>query len=283
MAADPLNQAAERASLCLFLRGDIQSAAHSIALTATTNQLLNNPPHSRDKTPPWNGLAWLTRVGWKVSADRANTRPNQLELPVFGDGLDPLSSRATEPITDNLRQLGWLDSQNTTDVSTRYFQSESGEVTINAPENILVLDTDRTAGGFAPAGAAITTKSATIEILDTDATVWVSSIDPNPISTSKRLLVTHLTDLQNTAARYADRSRRVLLDWGRLPHLVAAGRATMTLRLAAAENATVYSLDTDGTRVETIKVATTAAGELVIPLTVDDNGTARMLYEVVVP
>ena len=283
VAADPLNQAAERASLCLFLRGDIRSAAHSIALTATTDQLLKNPPHSQDKTPPWNGLAWLTRVGWKVSADQANTRPDQLELSVIDGALDPLNSRATEPIMDKLRQLGWVDSQNKTNVATRYFQSENGEVTINAPENILVLDTERTAGGFAPAGAAIKTKSTTIEILDTDATAWVSSLDHNPISTSKRLLVTHLTDLQNTDARYADHSRRVLLDWGRLPHLVAAGRATMTLRLAGAENATVYSLDTDGTRNKNIKVATTDSGELVIPLTVDDNGTARMLYEVVVP
>ncbi len=282
VAADPLNQAAERASLCLFLRGDIQPAAHSIALTATTNQLLTNPPHSHDKTPAWNGLAWLTRVGWKVSDDLANQHPNQMALPVVSGAFDPLDTSATVPITDKLRQLGWVDSQNKTDVSTRYFQSENAEVTINAPENILVLDTDRTAGGFAPAGAVIKTKNVTIEILDTDATVWVSSIDAEPISTSKRLLVTHLTDLQNTNARYADRSRRVLLDWGRLPHLVAAGRATITLGLAGAETAMVYSLATDGTRGKIIETTTTKTGELVFPLAIQDDGKARMLYEIVV-
>ncbi len=75
----------------------------------------------------------------------------------------------------------------------------------------------------------------------------------------------------------------MLLDWGRLPHLVAAGRATMTLRVAGAKGAAVYRLETDGTRAGTVETTVSATGELVIPLSVDDNGKARMLYEVVVP
>lgn len=287
VAADPLNQAAERASLCLFLRGDIQPAAHSLAITATTDQLLKNPPHSRDKTPAWDGLAWLARVGWRVANDEATVAAqvdaDQVKLPVIGGSFDPLDSSATGRVEAGLRKLGWLDAGNATNTAERYFQSDNGEVTINAGENTLVLDTARTAGGFAPAGATIKTQSAMIEIFDTDATVWVSSLDPHPIVGSKRLLVTHLTDLQNTNARYADGSRRVLLDWGRLPHLVAAGRAMLTLRVAGAKAATVYKLETDGARAETVATSTTAEGELAIPLSVADNGKARMLYEVVVP
>ncbi len=287
VAADPLNQAAERASLCLFLRGDIQPAEHSIAITATEDQLLKNPPSSHDKTPAWDGLAWFARVGWKVADGKptagSKVDGDQAELPLVGGAFDPLGADATQRMVAELRQLGWLDADNATDIAARCFQSDNGEVTINAPENTLVLDTARTAGGFAPAGTVIRTKSATIEILDTDATVWVSSLDHNPIVESKRLLVTHLTDLQNSEARYADSSRRVLLDWGRLPHLVAAGRATMTLRVAEAKGATVYALDTTGERIGNIETSTTAAGELVIPLSIADDGKARMLYEVVVP
>lgn len=292
VAADPLNQAAERASLCLFLRGDIQPAKHSFAITATKDQLLKNPPSSHDRTPAWDGMAWLTRVGWTVSDGKpADGKPavgslpdgEQVELPLVGGAFDPLDANATEGMVAKLHQLGWLDAGNATNIATSCFQSDNGEVTINAPENTLILDTARTAGGFAPAGTVINTKSATIEILDTDATVWVSSLDQNPIVGSKRLLVTHLTDLQNSEARYADGSRRVLLDWGRLPHLVAAGRATMTLRVAEAKGAVVYALDTAGERVGTIETTTTATGELVIPLSIADNGKARMLYEVVVP
>lgn len=53
--------------------------------------------------------------------------------------------------------------------------------------------------------------------LTTGATVFVSSLDGNPIRTSKSLLVTHLTDLQNTGARYAEGARQTLLEWGLCP------------------------------------------------------------------
>ena len=70
-----------------------------------------------------------------------------------------------------------------------------------------------------------------ISVQDTDATVWVSSLDDQPITQSRRLLVTHLTDLQNTEIRYAERARQTLLDWGELPHLVRAGKAEVRLQL----------------------------------------------------
>src|SRR5258708_15563145 len=41
LGSDPLSQAAERASLCLFLRGDLRMAPHSVALTMTESDLAN--------------------------------------------------------------------------------------------------------------------------------------------------------------------------------------------------------------------------------------------------
>ena len=61
-------------------------------------------------------------------------------------------------------------------------------------------------------------------------------------------MITHLTDLQNTEVRYADRARKVLLSWGHLPYLVQTGRATVALRLADASSAKVYGLATSGKR-----------------------------------
>ncbi|MBN2508537.1 MAG: hypothetical protein JXQ71_17805 [Verrucomicrobia bacterium] len=84
----------------------------------------------------------------------------------------------------------------------------------------------------------IEARAASIQVLDTDATVWVSSVDGKPIATGRRLLVTHLADLQNSDTRYGDRSRQVLLPWGRLPHLVRGGRAVVALRVAHASRAT---------------------------------------------
>ncbi|MCU0871847.1 MAG: hypothetical protein MUE50_05835 [Pirellulaceae bacterium] len=282
VASDPLNQAAERASLCLFLRGDLEPAPHAVAIAATKDQLLKTPTTSRDKTPAWNALAWLTRVGWTLAEEQPPSVSGQAVLPIVGGRFDPFASDAGQRVVDGLRKLGWLSIENRTDLGENRLVSENGQLTIDAPTNTFVLDTARTAGGFAPAGARIETQSALIEIQDTEATVWISSLDGQPIASSKRLLITHLTDLQNTGARYADRARKVLLSWGGLPHLVQNGRATVTLRVTNASGAQVYGLATSGKRTGEIN-PTREANQLVIPLAVTDNGKARMLYEVVLP
>ncbi len=275
VASDPLNQAAERASLCLFLRGDIQPAKHAVALVATTEELLGSPKTSRDKTPSWQGLAWLTRVGWVIGKDE-KLSPDVLALP-FADGQ---VMNGDQTILKALQSRRWLPENSATQFGQNRFQSENGEVTIDAPKNILTLDTPLTAGGFAPAGQKIETRAARIEVLDTDATVWVSSLDGKPIATSQRLLITHLTDLQNSDTRYGDRARQVLLAWGHLPQLVRAGRAVVALHLANANRAKVYSLALTGKRLGEVATDVGDDGTFSIPLSVAADGKARMLYEV---
>ena len=43
MVSDPLSQAAERASICLFLRGDMQPAPRSLAIAMTPKDLAQPP------------------------------------------------------------------------------------------------------------------------------------------------------------------------------------------------------------------------------------------------
>ena len=66
MASDPLGQAAERASLCLFLRGDMQMAPHSVALVMTDADLAQPAGRIPTLAPRWHWLAWVTRVGTQV-------------------------------------------------------------------------------------------------------------------------------------------------------------------------------------------------------------------------
>ena len=277
VANDPLNQAAERASLCLFLRGDIRPAQHAVTLTADSEELLDAAKTACDKTPAWQGLAWVTRVGWQLDG-RAQAAPDSLALAFAGG--KPMQGGTEKTILDVLRARHWLPESNCTQFEKGRYQSENGEVTIDAPANMLTLDTPLTAGGFAPAGGKIETRAASIEVLDTEATVWISSLDGKPIATSQRLLLTHLTDLQNTETRYGDRARQVLLAWGHLPYLVRAGRAVVVLRLAKASQAHVYALAVNGQRLGEVATSVVGTDALSIPLSVAAEGKARMLYEV---
>lgn len=288
VVTDPLNLAAERASVCMFRRGDLASATNTIAIEATPADVLQKPESSRGVIPGWNGLAWVARIGYLPKAGPAPK--DSIVLPLgWADPArkqarvtDPFAADAGDKLVAEMRKCGWLKPDNPTSLEGPRFQSANGQLTVDAPADTLTINTPRTAGGYAPEGATITTEAVSVTIEKTDATVWVSSLDSHPIASSKRLLVTHLTDLQNTGIRYGDMDRRLLLEWGGLPHLVLNGAATVTIRMKDADRARVWALSMGGRRLAQVQ-ATVKDGALVIPLRVEASGKARMIYEVEAP
>lgn len=272
MVADPLGQAAERASICLFLRGDMQTAPHSVSIAMTDADFSHPPAEIPSLAPGWHWAAWITRVGTVVANNPASLN-HDLVLPLGWAAAagDPEQKNPSGPVdayraTDEqlvalLRERGILLADNPTDPAKRVFRSETGEITIDAPHDRMTLDTPRTAGGFAPAGESIATLNGVkVSVQDADATVWISSLDDLPITKSSRLLVTHLTDLQNTEIRYAERARQTLLDWGTLPHLVRAGKAEVHVSLAEPEAYGVWALSTSGKRLAEVAANREAGG-----------------------
>ncbi|MBI5384213.1 MAG: hypothetical protein HZA90_05945 [Verrucomicrobia bacterium] len=296
MASDPLSQAAERASLCLFLRGDLQTAPHSVALAMSAADLAQPAAKIPTLAPKWHWLAWVTRVGTQVVPSPEKPLPHTVVLPLAwqtpasayrGKQVLPL-----DPYTvDNDRLVAALTERNlfkpdaAPNPTQKFFRSETGEVTIDGPRDRLVLDTLRTAGGYAPAGQTIETVrgGVRVSVAGNDATVWVSALDQSPIRQSRRLLVTHLTDLQNTGIEYAETARRTLLGWGRLPHLVRAGKADIAIRLDSPQQYRVWALAPSGKRLAEVPAKADANA---LRFTADVGGDiaagARMIYEVAV-
>jgi hypothetical protein len=147
---------------------------------------------------------------------------------------------------------------------------------------VFLIDTPRTCGVFAERGAH-TAGALRVEMEDGPATVWASSLDGKPLPESRRILVTHLTDVQNTGASYADAGMTVLKDFGRLPYLIRAGRVEVALSLTggAKSPVVVHALAPDGSRRAVIP-ATYSDG--VLRFTADiarDPASATFLYEIV--
>jgi hypothetical protein len=287
VGTDPLNQLAERAALCLYLRGDMRPAPHKVTIAMNTGDLLTQKTSSRRVAPSWSLLAHLTRVGTSLAGDQRIDADLVLPVGQFavntsGQVLaeDPYADDAGTKILDAMRARGWLKG-NLTDLDAKRFQSETQELLIDAPRDVMVLDTARTAGGYGPEGETIRTAAATVTLDKSFATVWVSSLDAQPIRDSKRLLLCHLTDLQNTGAMFGEKARKTLYSWGTLPHLVQAGEATVRIRLAEPQRAVVYAISPSGKRLETVPT-TVDNGELVVKLRVTGpDGKARLAYEIV--
>jgi len=278
IAADPLNQAAERAAICLYLRGDMKPATHTVGIRMPREAIAGKTPaRNVSLAPGWNALALVTRVGTFLAESKATADIVLDFVPKKGE-LDPYAGDTGEKVLELMRSKGWLEG-NATDLSKNVIQSETGQLTIDAPRDVMVLDTPRTAGGYAPEGETIHAGPVTIAVTRTDATVWVSSLDDNPIPSSKRLLLTHLTDLQNTGVHFGEQARQTLHAWGDLPHLVLAGSATVTLDLPNAKTATVWAIATSGRRLEKV-AATLADGKLTVPVATNTQPTARLMYEI---
>jgi hypothetical protein len=295
LASDPLSQAAERASLCLFLRSDLQPAPHSVAIVMTEAELAQPAKRIPRLAPNWHWLAWVTRIGTQVVPSAQAMPAHTCALPLGWQSPPPAASApqllTLDPyaVDDGrlwtaVREKIQLGPSNPTDPGRKVYQSETGEITIDAPRDVLVLDTPRTAGGFAPAGQTLETSRGGVRVTleGSDATVWVSALDAQPIRASRRLLVTHLTDLQNTGIRYAETARQTLLEWGQMPHLVRAGKAAIALRLQTPQAYRVWALAPSGKRLakadaqvegDTLRFTADVAG--------DPSAGARLLYEVV--
>lgn len=291
LAGDPLNQAADRATICLYLRGDMKPAPHSVAIAMTPDEGLKNPVKNTALVPDWTALAWITKIG-TILSDKPGTVQADIVLPLgwgasskFKGGttldVDPYSAEAGNAILKTMEEKGWL-KDNKTDLKKQILQSENGDILIDAERDVMVINTAKTAGGYAPEGETIRTSAVGIKITKTDATVWVSSVDNKPIQQSKRLIVTHLTDLQNSECKFAEKARQTLLSWGKLPHLALNGSAVVAIRLDNAEKAKVYALSTSGQRTGEIMNVQRKSTSLTFPLNVKGSDGAILVYEVVI-
>jgi len=148
-------------------------------------------------------------------------------------------------------------------------------------EGTLSVTTERTVGGFSPkADGRIAVPPMVAELSGTRAAVWVSSLTEAPIATSKRLLLTHLTDMQRHGTLYADSRGNLLMRPGTGAMLVRAGRAKIEIALSKAASFRVHPLTTDGVRLARIP-SEVRDGVLVFTADVRGAKGAQYLYEIV--
>ncbi|MBP5544677.1 MAG: hypothetical protein ILM98_11415 [Kiritimatiellae bacterium] len=254
MNSDPLGLAAERAALCLFLRRDIAPLEEERPAVLDAADLLD-PAKDYGRFPgPQQplSLGWSARVGTIVKG-------------------------ASLPLPDS--PTSCPDSRAQSRVST------------STPDGSFMLDTPRTAGGFAESGVhqagpikfqILPLNQSSANPSSTPATVWASSLDGEPIASSSRILVTHLTDIQNSGIKYGDPGLTILLAWGSRPHLAHRGRAEIELSLAPGATPAVYRLATNGHRLGTVTSSfDSATGRLTfIADTAIDPAAATLLYEI---
>ena len=258
VANDPLQRATERAVTMLYLRGDMKPLARRHAVVFPEKALRHDfscGPQA-DIADMWFG--WHARFGTLVS--------DAMPAEATSGGLFPeIYSRTS----DDYRR--WAEGTRPGD----------GQVIIGRDEGLFGVDTPRTAGFFAERGSH-TTGPLTVKLDgNVPAAVWVSALDSAPIADSGRLLLTHVADVQDEGTVYADDSKKVLLKWGDLPHLMRRSEAEVTLAFADGKSCKVYALAADGTRRGEVPVVQKGGKVSFVANTARDPAEATCYYEIV--
>ena len=249
VASDPLGQAGDRASVCLFLRGDLDPLKDGLALNITKDLVAPADGKNVGPSVPWGRDAvWLTRLATTVKGAYPGYTSYDLK---------DVRAAKTAPVE----------------------LAANPAITLDHEKGTFRIVTPKTSGGFAPSGV-LKAGDVSFNAGKTPTTVWASSLDGQPIKSSRRILVSHLTDVQANGNTFAERGRNTLLKWGTFPPVVRAGKALVVLALDKPADYTVWSLATNGKRLEKMP-SEVKGGFLVFTADVKGPNGARMLYEVV--
>ena len=133
-------------------------------------------------------------------------------------------------------------------------------VIANLNDLTLAVQSGRTAATIGSEGQTIAAGPMSVRYIKSRATVYLTSLDSSDIYTSERLLLAHLTDVQNTGATFSGRERSTLLNWGTMPHLVKVGRAEIRIQMKDYSKIKVYRVNLKGQRLSSVHVGKIQGG-----------------------
>ena len=260
IASDPMQLASERASVCLFLRRDMEPLGRTYAVTLPRDRITSPDCQTGvSMVADWTWAAWVAKIGAAMGG----------EVPAGAVHAGDFDVAYMKTSDDARRDLS-LGSGPVVG---------GGGVAVDGERGSFMVSSPRTCGVFAEQGKVVG-ESFRAKILGSPATVWASSLDGMPLKSSKRMLVTHLTDVQNSGARYADTEMTILKDFGRLPYLMRAGVAGIGIRVDGGAYA-VFALNADGTRRSAVQSSVKDGWLRFVCDTGMEDGRATYLYEVV--
>lgn len=263
LAYDPLMQATERMVVNLFLRRDIAPLVPRVNLVVDEKSLMPEGPKKGDwetvsVQPKKTSCVWDARCSSSLAAvpDAANFALSDWGSR-FGAREDPLP---VAPAADGL-------------------------VTIDRTNGVFRLATSRTCGIFAAAGRYAAGALAAEVASEKPLTVAVTSLEDEPIVSSRRLLVSHLTDCRGngTVMRTDEHGRLVTESAGRDFCVIRDATTRVAVRLANPSAYRVWALETSGAR-RFVVPSEVRDGALVFAAAVrGEDGRAVLEYEVAMP
>lgn len=266
---DPVNRANQVLAAMFYGRGDVAPSKHLVELTANDEWVFaGNVFKSVDSG--LSRIALLSRFGLRYEgrpipegippAPKAemtirSTTGGMIEITemtatTVDAGMTDSAGRAIA----EMKRRGILSGENKTDHAKNIYQSDTGEIILDAGTDRMSVVTPRSCAVTLRPGAAASAGAIASVQSSVSAAVAVGALDDGVIADSKRLLLIYNTDAVNSGHETSD-DRVVLKKIGELPILVETG--TLTARIACKNAAAMkcYALGLDGARREEAAVS----------------------------
>jgi hypothetical protein len=277
---DPISVFSDRLTALLFLRGDVTPAEKEIVFEIDPGAVFSTPDSISSFSEQFSTLGLVTRLGSMVvsngpavgvNALAEVTEPNDtpsLGVRAFSDGSNLLATVVSSGIVD----------PELMDLKNQRFKSITGEIVLDKSKGRFSVITDKTEAFVFAKEGAITGQVAVVEASD-PCVVSVSAMDGNPLATTGRMLILHLTDAQNGGSRFRNKDRNILEEWGDGPVLVRRGSVMLRLKkIDLTRQMKCWVVGLSGERMREIQISLSSEEAVLNLQTITTNGVA-LAYE----
>jgi hypothetical protein len=243
--SDPVALLGDRAGALFYLRNDVSEAEETCAV------MIENEKHSIPPEMQVLGLIYKTGCVFDVAkANQADYVINpgdscpKITVPQF-------SKAKNSRLLDSMTKAGILTDK-LYNQKTQKICSSTGQIFFDTQNPSFKVLTPCSEGFIANPGHKQKGNFAEIDISGTFSSVLIASIDKNELKQSKRLLLLHLTDCQNSDMRFSDSKRHTVENYGKKPVLLRRGKVKVELQQTAPGKAELYALALSGQRLKRV-------------------------------
>ncbi|MBS1368953.1 MAG: hypothetical protein HPZ91_03255 [Lentisphaeria bacterium] len=261
-----VSRAGEFLAGCLFRRGDLTPSRKQAVLSVPNSWLFSGSNTGRGVSSEQNKLTLLCGFGLtfpelpKPAAVPELPEPDLAILPAgaaqvqahdwFTQVLETADRNFSLAETVRaMKKRGILSASNRTDPERGIFESDTGELLLDAGRNVLKITTPRTEAATLPAGCSETLNALSIESSSVPACVGVCAMDGKTVEESRRLVLVYSTEMANSGQQLGA-DLETLKNLGGAPVLLRTGRLKAALRSRNAGKTEFYALGLDGSRRE---------------------------------
>ncbi len=281
VATDPLSRASQVISAFMFARRDVSPSSHYVEIEVTPQDVFNPQNAFGGIGSEQTRIALLTGLGVSYTGnkppecltarkadltiglgDTAKVRTDTAQSSTVDGGTDKkfqLASFITE-----LKARKLLQADNVSDPEKGIFQSDTQQILLDSDNKSMRVTTPRCESVSSEAGVRTELSAMIVESSSVRSNVTLISLDNAALAASSRLLLVYSTAALNSGMTLSE-DESVLLDNGKAPPLMMAGRLKIVLDNKNHAALKVWALGMDGTRKEELK-GNVEAGKLVLTL-----------------